>query len=97
VLREDLPLRADLHRHPRNCAVFLSSRRTGEPCVAASTELDDRPGAVRDRLVELQRQWVDTLTTSFRKAMDEGHVAADADAEQPTARKILSASVWSLS
>jgi AcrR family transcriptional regulator len=50
--------------------------------VAASAELDDRPGAVRDRLVELQRQWVDTLAVSFRKAVEEGHVAADADAEQ---------------
>jgi AcrR family transcriptional regulator len=50
--------------------------------VAASSELDDRPGPVRDRLVELQRQWVDVLALSFRKAIEEGHVAADADPEQ---------------
>jgi AcrR family transcriptional regulator len=49
---------------------------------AAAAELDDRPGPVRDRLVELQRQWVDVLTTSFRKAVEEGHVARDADPAQ---------------
>ena len=50
--------------------------------VAAASELDDRPGPVRDRLVELQRAWIDVLTTSFRKAIEEGHVSADADPTQ---------------
>jgi AcrR family transcriptional regulator len=50
--------------------------------VAAASELDDRPGSVRDRLIELQRQWLDTLATSFRKAIDAGHVAPDADPAQ---------------
>jgi AcrR family transcriptional regulator len=49
---------------------------------AAASELDDRPGPVRERLVELQHQWLDVLATSFRKAIDVGHVAADADPEQ---------------
>ena len=50
--------------------------------VAAASELDDRPGPVRDRLVELQRQWVDFITTSFRKAIELGHIAGDADPAQ---------------
>jgi AcrR family transcriptional regulator len=50
--------------------------------VAASSELDDRPGPVRDRLVELQRQWVQSLAHSFRRAADVGEVRADADPEQ---------------
>jgi len=50
--------------------------------VGAASELDDRPGTVRDRLVELQRQWIDVIATSVRKAIQEGHVAADADPEQ---------------
>ncbi len=50
--------------------------------VAAASELDDRPGSVRDRLVALQRQWLDFIATSVRRAIDEGHVAADADPEQ---------------
>lgn len=50
--------------------------------VAAASELDDRPGPVRDLLVDLQRQWLDVLVTSFRKAVEEGHAAADVDPAQ---------------
>ena len=50
--------------------------------VAATTELDDRPGLVRDRLVELQRDWINTLRISFRKGIEAGLFHADADAEQ---------------
>lgn len=50
--------------------------------VAAATELDDRPGPVRDRLQQLQRDWLGVIATSFRKGMEEGHFPADADADQ---------------
>jgi AcrR family transcriptional regulator len=50
--------------------------------VAAATELDDRPGPVRDRLVALQRDWLDVIVTTVRKGMDAGQFRADADAEQ---------------
>lgn len=50
--------------------------------VAAASELDDRPGPVRDRLVELQRQWFDVLQTSFRKAAEAGAVCREADPAQ---------------
>ncbi len=50
--------------------------------VAAATELDDRPGPVRDRLVTLQRQWLDVIAISVRKGIDAGQLRADADAEQ---------------
>lgn len=50
--------------------------------VAATTELDDRPGPVRDRLVELQQEWIDTLRISFRKGVEARLFRADADAEQ---------------
>jgi AcrR family transcriptional regulator len=48
----------------------------------AAAELDDRAGAVRDHLVELQRQWVDTLTRIARGGIEEGHFRSDVDAEQ---------------
>jgi len=73
---------------PRLQAVFerwlIWDRGLPGGCVfaAAASELDDRPGPVRERLVELQRQWVEFLTTSFRKAIEAGHVAADADPAQ---------------
>src|SRR5690349_16208396 len=47
--------------------------------VAATTELDDRPGAVRDRLVELQRDWIEVLRVSVRKGVDAGLFRADTD------------------
>ncbi len=50
--------------------------------VAAATELDDRPGPVRDRLVELQKDWLDFLASSVKMAIDEGHFREDVDPEQ---------------
>lgn len=52
--------------------------------VAAATEFDDQPGAARDRLVELQHQWIDVLATSFRKGVEAGAFSPVADPEQFT-------------
>src|SRR5512143_58339 len=50
--------------------------------VAAAAELDDRPGPVRDRLVELQKGWLDTIGIVYRTAVDERHFRADAAPSQ---------------
>ena len=50
--------------------------------VAAATELDDRPGPVRDRLVQLQRDWLNVIAVSFDKGKTKGHFKADADGMQ---------------
>lgn len=50
--------------------------------VAAATELDDRPGIVRDRLVALQLEWVDVLVTTFRMGIEAGAFAPSADPVQ---------------
>jgi AcrR family transcriptional regulator len=50
--------------------------------VAAAVELDDQPGPVRNRLVQQQRDWVDTLSNLARTAVAEGHFRPDVDAEQ---------------
>lgn len=50
--------------------------------VAAATEFDDRPGEVRERLIETQRDWLDTLARAARIAKEEGHFRADLDCEQ---------------
>src|SRR5262249_39053825 len=47
--------------------------------VAAAAELDDRPGPVRDRLVELQRDWLAFLGKAVRIAIAEGHFREDVD------------------
>lgn len=50
--------------------------------IAAATELDDRPGPVRDRLVELQRKWMGVLAETVRGAATTGEFPPDVDAEQ---------------
>jgi AcrR family transcriptional regulator len=54
----------------------------GCPFVAAATEFDDRPGAVRDRLVQDQRDMFDMIATVFRTGVAEGQFRADADPDQ---------------
>jgi len=50
--------------------------------VAAATELDDRPGPLRDRLVELQRKWLGVLAETVMSAATAGEFPPDVDAEQ---------------
>jgi AcrR family transcriptional regulator len=50
--------------------------------VAASAELDDQPGPARDRLAQLQREWLDVLARAVRVAKDEGHFRPEVDPEQ---------------
>ncbi|HEU0077451.1 MAG TPA: TetR/AcrR family transcriptional regulator [Longimicrobiaceae bacterium] len=59
-----------------------SGARGGCFFVAASVELDDRPGAPRDRLVQLQREWIDFLAQVARGAVTAGHFRDDLDVEQ---------------
>jgi len=54
----------------------------GCPLAAASFELDDQPGPVRERLVQVQRDWADTLATVFTSGISEGHFRPDADPRQ---------------
>lgn len=50
--------------------------------VAATAELDDRPGPVRDRLVELQRDWITTIALSFAKGIESKLFHADAEPKE---------------
>ncbi|MET0595000.1 MAG: TetR/AcrR family transcriptional regulator [Polyangiaceae bacterium] len=50
--------------------------------VAIATEVDDQPGPVRERLVELQRDWLDALAQGVRIAIAEGHFKKDVDPDQ---------------
>jgi len=54
----------------------------GCPFIAASTEFDDQPGAVRERLVRDQRDLFDMVATIFRTGVSEGQFRSDADPEQ---------------
>jgi len=50
--------------------------------VGASAELDDRPGLPRDALIQASRDWIDSLATAARIAIQEGHFASALDPEQ---------------
>jgi AcrR family transcriptional regulator len=54
----------------------------GCPFLAVANELDDRPGRVRDYLVQSQRDWLDALAGAAKIAVAEGHFRADLDADQ---------------
>jgi AcrR family transcriptional regulator len=58
------------------------SRPGGCFFVMASAELDDRPGAPRDRLVQSIKDWVDEIAKAVRIAIREGHFRTDLDPEQ---------------
>ena len=45
----------------------------------ATAELDDRPGAARDALVNHQRQWLEALVKAVRLTVEAGHFRDDVD------------------
>jgi AcrR family transcriptional regulator len=49
---------------------------------AASLEFDDRPGPVRDRIVELMRKWLKNLEYAAREAQLVGEIKKEADVRQ---------------
>jgi AcrR family transcriptional regulator len=83
------PALAAARGEPRLRAIFerwlrwpeLSQLPGGCFFVAAAAELDDRPGPARERLVGLQRDWLDLIANTARGAIREGHFRKDLDAE----------------
>ena len=57
--------------------------------VASIAHLDRREGPVRERLVQSQRDWLDTLATAVQIAITEGHFRSDLDSRQ-VAHELLS-------
>jgi AcrR family transcriptional regulator len=49
---------------------------------AASLEFDDRPGRVRDRIVELMKKWLGNLEHAARDAQGAGEIRKDLDVRQ---------------
>jgi AcrR family transcriptional regulator len=85
-----MPALAKPRGEPRVTALFdrylawISGRERNGTClfIALSQEFDDRPGPVRDLLVESQRDWHRTVGRAARLAVEEGHFRADLDVEQ---------------
>jgi AcrR family transcriptional regulator len=54
----------------------------GCPMIGGASEFDDKPGAVRDRLAQGQRAWIDTLKRAVQQAIQEGQLGRGTDPEQ---------------
>ena len=50
--------------------------------ISGAVEFDDRPGPVRDALVEMVAAWQAALTKAIGLAVSEGHLQAETDAQQ---------------
>ena len=50
--------------------------------VVAAVELDDRPGDLRDALVQSERDWLELLANVAETAVSEGHFDSDLDTVQ---------------
>ena len=50
--------------------------------ISGAVEFDDRPGPVRDALVEMVRTWHTALERAISGAVEAGHLRADTDAQQ---------------
>jgi AcrR family transcriptional regulator len=79
-------LKAD-RGEPRCRALFerwleWATRKGGCFFLSAIQEFDDRPGPVRDVLAKTQADWLDTLATAARIAVDEGDFRKNLDPRQ---------------
>ena len=54
----------------------------GCPIMAATLELDDQPGPLRDYLLTQQQKWLDTIAQAARIAISTGHMEDELDCEQ---------------
>ena len=57
-------------------------RNEGCPMVSAAVEYDDRPGPIRDRVVEYQTRLRRELARAVQMAIDTGELKADCDPQQ---------------
>jgi AcrR family transcriptional regulator len=62
----------------------LLARELEQGClmIAGASEYDDRPGPLRDALVEIVTGWKGELLRAIEAAKDEGHLRADVDSRQ---------------
>ncbi len=55
---------------------------TGCIYISGAVEFDDRPGPVRDALVQMVQDWHDALQRAVQQAIDAGHLRADTPMRQ---------------
>lgn len=50
--------------------------------ISGAVEYDDRPGPIREALVEMVRTWQEALRRAAKQAIEVGHLRADIDPDQ---------------
>jgi len=50
--------------------------------ISGAVEYDDRPGPIRDQLIDMVSTWQQSLLRATKQAIDEGHLTSDTDAAQ---------------
>lgn len=62
----------------------LLARELEQGClmISGASEYDDRPGPLRDAVVEIVEGWKRELLRAIEQARDEGHLKRDVDSEQ---------------
>lgn len=72
-------LRAMFHRW-----VTRHSREIASGCIyiSGAVEYDDRPGPIRDELLQMVSAWKQALTRAAAQAVEMGHLRDDTDCEQ---------------
>ena len=61
---------------------WMANERGGCPMLSAAIEYDDRPGTIRDRVVQYQTRFRNELVRAIRMAIDTGELRAGTDADQ---------------
>ena len=66
----------------RNWVSWLRNACGGCPMISAAIEYDDRPGPIRDRVIEYQTKLRRELARAIKMAIDTGEMKPDCDADQ---------------
>jgi hypothetical protein len=62
--------------------VEKNAKAGGCPFMTFSSEFDDRPGPVQERLVQVQKDWIEALGRAAQLTVTEKQFRSDLDAEQ---------------
>lgn len=87
VIRPAFEVEHGIKRLWKLCDIWLGYVQSGVfrgGCffAAAAAEFDSRPGAVRNRIAEIMKEWLGVIRRAVREAQEAGQIKADVDPTQ---------------